>query len=95
MRLSVRTLLLCGAAVALLTASGGIRRDELACEEAVSRLVECCPQVDPGQYACFYTAGCGTAPTYPEVSETESRAVLAASCETIRVDYDCTLKGAQ
>ena len=81
-------------AVLGLTALGGVRRDELACEEAVARLIECCPHADPHEYQCFYTAGgCGSKEKLPELSEAESQAVVDADCDTIREERGCSIHG--
>ena len=32
----------------------------MLCEEAVSHLDECCPEIDPRRLNCVYQRGCGT-----------------------------------
>jgi hypothetical protein len=83
-------------AVLGLTALGGVRRDELACEEAVSHLLECCPDANPEEYQCFYTApGCGAAAKYPELTEAQSKAAADTDCDVIRDQLACNIHGAK
>jgi hypothetical protein len=81
-------------AVLGLTALGGVRRDELACEEAVARLIACCPKADPEEYQCFYKGGgCGSKEVLPELTEAESQAVIEADCQTLREERGCSIHG--
>jgi hypothetical protein len=34
--------------------------EDLACEEAVAHLAECCPQFAPAQFHCEYHGGCSS-----------------------------------
>ena len=48
------------AVVAVVLSCGEIREGEMLCEEAVSHLDECCPDIDPRRLNCIYQDGCGT-----------------------------------
>jgi hypothetical protein len=48
------------AVVAVVLSCGEIRESEMLCEEAVSRLDECCPEIDPRRLNCIHQDGCGT-----------------------------------
>lgn len=64
-----------------LVAGGGLREDELDCEEAVAHLASCCPNYDPTQIACKYSSTCGI--TLPALSVEESRCILDLSCDHV------------
>ena len=71
-------------ASALLVAAIGlrcVRRDELFCENAVSRLEQCCSGFHPDQSYCSYSEGCGT--VYPTITEDDSKCIVGMSCADI------------
>ena len=67
------------AAFALLAVTCGIREDELRCEEAVAKLVECCSGFVATEIGCYYT-GCGTSPA---ITIEESRCISSQTCAVI------------
>lgn len=67
------------------------REEVIVCEEALARLVGCCPGLDGNRVLCTYrhesTGGCtdGTADYEdPALSLPESRCILDMSCEDLR-----------
>ena len=81
-----------GVAVAaglLLTALGlrCIRGDELQCENAVTRLADCCPTFPRIEGYCDYSEGCGT--YYPTISESDARCIARSSCEDLVASGVC------
>ncbi len=74
-----------------LFACNGIRHDELSCEEAVSRLSECCAGFRASNVDCSYTAsqGCGTFPTYPQIGLTASECIRSQSCDSLQSSGVC------
>src|SRR5262249_2143923 len=64
-----------------LIAGGGLRQDELDCEEAVAHLQECCPNFAGATLACEYSDGCGV--TEPALSIDESHCILARDCADV------------
>jgi hypothetical protein len=71
-----------------LVADGGLRQDELDCEEAASYLESCCPDFTP-TFACTYTSGCSEN-TAPALSISDSQCILAESCDQIVSSGLCT-----
>lgn len=72
-----------GALLLLLCCGGGLDNHELACEEAVSRLVACCPGFDDRGITCVFRAsgdGCDSETHYPAISEPQSECIRATSC---------------
>lgn len=65
----------------LLVAGGGLREDELDCEQAVAHLASCCPAFDPSLVDCTYSSTCGI--TYPALNVDESQCIVGLSCEAI------------
>jgi hypothetical protein len=66
--------------------------DVMWCEEAVERLVDCCPGFDPRRLSCrhshhFSSGGCGSgserSDVWPALSAEESSCVKATSCTTL------------
>lgn len=63
-------------------AFGGLREDEVKCEEAVARLQTCCPGFEEiATIRCEYSTICGT--TLPALYVPESECILAMECEDI------------
>jgi len=67
---------------------GGIRQDELVCEEAVKHLTQCCAGLTPTGIDCTYQTVTGdpnypNGPSYPDLSPTESDCIRNESCETL------------
>jgi hypothetical protein len=70
-------------------ASGGLREDEVDCEQAVAHLDECCPGFSWGStLRCEYVGGCGS--TVPGLTVEESQCVLAMSCQELTDRDLCT-----
>lgn len=55
-----------------------IRGDEIHCENAVARLLDCCPTFPRVDGYCDYSEGCGT--TYPTISESDATCIARSSC---------------
>lgn len=74
-------LLLGAAALSTLVAGGGLRQDELDCEEAVAHLQDCCPDFANATIACVASSGCTESD--PALSIKESACVIARSCADV------------
>jgi hypothetical protein len=75
------------AAILLALATRCLRPDEMYCENAVQRLVDCCPDSMVRQISCEYVEGCGV--TYPAISEDDARCIAGASCASLMADGVC------
>ena len=65
-----------------LMADGGLREDEIDCEQAVAHLQECCPGFARTEtLQCEYNDGCGTID--PALSIDQSLCILGESCAQI------------
>ena len=73
---------ICALGVSTLVADGGLRQDEIDCEEAISYLDGCCPGFQGGTVACVHDSGCGTV-TDTALSIEESQCIVAESCDQI------------
>jgi hypothetical protein len=71
-----------------LMADGGLRQDELDCEEAASYLQSCCPDFTI-TFSCTYSSGCDDT-VVPDLSIDQSQCILAESCEEIVSSGVCT-----
>lgn len=71
------------AVVAVVLSCGEIREDEMLCEEAVSRLDECCSEIDPRRLNCVYQDGCGTE-LRPIFSPSASDCLRDRPCDVLR-----------
>ncbi len=61
---------------------GGLRDDELYCEQAANELAGCCAGFDPTNLSCTYgSSGCQT--SYPALTVAESDCILAESCASL------------
>ncbi|MBX3228927.1 MAG: hypothetical protein KIT84_41650 [Labilithrix sp.] len=73
------------------------RSDVFRCEEAIGRLLECCPGFVAGVVHCTYlseesTSGCDfstTVTTEPAFGVDESLCILGSTCETLRDSGVC------
>jgi hypothetical protein len=74
-------LLLGAAALSTLVADGGLRQDEIDCEEAVAYLQGCCPDFGGATITCVSESGC--APSQPALSVTDSQCIVARSCAEV------------
>lgn len=96
MRRRVPFFLHCGGAVVVAFAiaaassaqANGIRHDELACEEAVKHLGDCCPGLDTQKIACEYSTGCGST-FYPALTIDDAECIESEDCGTLRADGAC------
>jgi hypothetical protein len=83
-------LVVVAAAIAVLISCGEISEDELWCEEAVSKLQDCCPGLDPRRLPCVRNqGGCGSSETRPSLSLRSSECILGKACERLRRDGVC------
>jgi hypothetical protein len=80
-RVAVTTFVL---ALLLSLSCGSITREELACEQAVAHLSDCCPALDTRRLPCFrIREGC-SGDTEPMLTEVAATCVLDASCDSLR-----------
>jgi hypothetical protein len=66
---------------------GGIREDELVCEEAVARLTHCCNGLTH-PYQCQYLDGC-SGPATPEIPPPQAKCIMRASCASLVASDAC------
>ena len=76
------------AVVAVVLSCGEIRETEMLCEEAVSRLDECCPEIDPRRLNCIHQDGCGTK-LEPIFTAKASDCLRDRPCESMREQGIC------
>jgi hypothetical protein len=77
-------------AVVVIFSCKGIREDELACEDAVSHLQECCPAFTGSNIDCQYNAGgCDTPTVYPELNVGTSACIRNETCDVLRSSGVC------
>jgi len=83
-------ILLLAVGVLVLTSGwlAGFREDELECEQAVAKLVECCPDFSTNVIECNYATGCGST-TYPALSIDQSQCIGDLSCSEIVANKIC------
>src|SRR5262245_23016572 len=68
----------------------GASYDEVTCEQAVSKLTECCPGVDPRRLPCVDTeGGCTSGEAIAVVSPRAGECILDLSCEQLRATNRC------
>lgn len=60
----------------------------MLCEEAVSRLEECCPKIDPRRINCVYQEGCGT-DLIPVFTPVASECLRTRPCAELEADGTC------
>ncbi|MFT3764260.1 MAG: hypothetical protein QM820_01870 [Minicystis sp.] len=70
-----------------LVAGGGLREDELECEQAVAHLQSCCPGFETAQIRCVYSDTCSL--TLPALSIAESECIMKRSCDEIIASKLC------
>lgn len=70
-------------ALSTLTASDGIREDELRCEEAKKHLMDCCGASFVDVDCHYYAGGCDEAPTPPQLDVQAATCIRDASCDEI------------
>jgi hypothetical protein len=83
MRLRPRGPIAFAAVVAVVLSCGSIREDEMLCEEGVSRLDECCPEIDPRRLNCIHQDGCGTE-LHPILDISAANCLRERSCDDLR-----------
>jgi len=66
---------------------GGLRQDELECEQAANQLANCCPNFDLEGLSCTYSDACDT--VYPALSVSQSQCILNESCATLVASGVC------
>lgn len=73
------------ATVAVVLSCGEIREDEMKCEESVSKVTDCCPQLDPHRFVCIYDQiGCGSRNLVPIFSAKASDCIETRSCQDLQ-----------
>jgi hypothetical protein len=74
--------------LSLLGGAEGIDPDELACEQAVQRLVDCCrPGAPATKLQCYTGRDCDQ--TKPDLNATESDAIVRSSCDELVAADEC------
>jgi hypothetical protein len=77
--------------LALLGGAEGIDPDELACEQAVKHLIDCCPPDAPAtKLECYSGRDCDD--TRPDLSSTESESIVGSSCDELVAANECNHK---
>lgn len=78
------------------TDDNNFREDVIECEDALDRLIDCCPGFDATPVLCNHyfsqTSGCGTSTTEsvdPALSTAESACIRSRSCDELRQDGVC------
>jgi hypothetical protein len=74
--------------LSLLGGAEGIDPDELACEQAVKHLIDCCPPNAPATKLQCYT-GRDCDPTKPDLNATVSDAIVRSSCDDLVAGDQC------
>src|SRR5512140_1891851 len=74
--------------------AGETSADELECEEAVARLVKCCPDLVPSTVNCEYREerGCGSTNYcvyHPDIDPGEGRRIRSLSCAQVAAEGIC------
>lgn len=77
-----------GVALAVSLACTSMTNEELACEEAVSRLSDCCPGLDARRLPCVESGGCNNEAD-PVLTERASGCVLDSSCDALQARGSC------
>jgi hypothetical protein len=72
----------CVLGVSTLVAGGGLRQDEVDCEDAIAYLQGCCPDFTGSTVACVHDEGCGEV-TDTALSIAESQCITGDTCEQI------------
>ena len=86
------SLLLAAIALALLgtRCTGGYREDETECEQAMNKLVECCPGFRADQASCTYSeSGCASYAVYPVFTVDESHCIEGQHCAELQKSGVC------
>ena len=79
-----------GVALTVSLACASISKEELACEEAVSRLSDCCPGLDARRFPCVESSGGGCSKSAdPTVTERAAGCILDSSCSTLVANGVC------
>ena len=66
------------------THAGGMRKDEILCEEALARLGDCCPQESLASVRCTFFHGCmGHDESYPDIGPEDADCIRNASCDQL------------
>ena len=72
--------------MSIVLSCGSIRDDELVCEEAVSRLEDCCPSFEPRRFSCD-RGGCN--PNVPALDERAADCVRERACGDLQSKGIC------
>lgn len=74
--------------VAIALSCGSVRDDELSCEEAVARLQDCCPGIDPRRLNCEFETSCSSS-NVPVVTERAAECIRARACADLEARGIC------
>jgi len=68
----------------------GITRAELTCEQAVSKITTCCPEVDARRLPCIETeGGCASGEAIAVISQTAGECILDLECTQLQQSGKC------
>lgn len=76
--------------LALLGGAEGIDPDELACEQAVKHLIDCCPPDAPAtKLQCYTGRDCDQ--TVPDLNAAQSGSIVHSSCDELTQQMACAI----
>ncbi len=85
-RLGLACVLVCAVATTLLRC--GNDQDEFMCEQAVAKLVKCCPGFRAKEVSCVYKCECGcggmNVTTHPAIISVEAQCILDEPCDELQ-----------
>jgi hypothetical protein len=84
-----RSVLVAIGVISIVLSCGEIREDEMLCEESVSKLTDCCPELDPHRFICIYDQSCTGANLQPIFSAKASECIHDRSCDDLRARGTC------
>jgi hypothetical protein len=86
----VRRIAVLASVIIVVLSCGEIREDEMLCEESVSKLIDCCPNLDARRFICVYDpGGCGNPALTPIFSAKASKCVHDRSCDDLKNKGSC------
>lgn len=86
----VSVLLVVIGVIGVVLSCGQIAEDELVCEEAVSKLQDCCRGFDARRLPCVRSeGGCKTSDTRPALSVRASQCILDKQCSAVVSEGVC------
>jgi hypothetical protein len=84
-----RSVLVTIGVISVVLSCGEIREDEMLCEESVSKLTDCCPNIEPHRFVCIYDQSCGGQFLKPVFSAKASGCIHDRTCDELRARGTC------